>query len=1194
MTGTPLAQNTSGTQGEQLTYYVGSAGPFGTYKIKVTSADLAATYTLSEYAPAYAPMTLELIKPNGLTAASTSTRGATISHTPSSTGIYTYRVSIASGWTQLYTLSQSYPILQYPAITMSLFNPQGDPEPVATDTSPSGLLSLAYSAADPGGAYRVDITNVSGFSTPLFTLITRSTSVDPVTQSGSLAAGGSASFTTVSAGTGTLQADLDWTQGQATATNTVSGSLGFGASPFDHPISVTSTHAPITGSLDWTTFGYTYDRGGCCIQPLDWSAVDLDVQGPGLIRIVGTWQNPTNANLTSQTHLNLSLYPPSDPDMTGTPIATGTPAGGQPQTLTYTVPAGGQVGSYRVKIASADLGASWSLDVTEPHYADLSLQLVNPSGAVVASSSGRPATISYSPPTIGDYTYRVSTTGFAAPSYTLSQSYPILAYANVVAKLYDSANVLRAQSSGRPGSFYFQGATAGTYRVDLVNSSTNIPVPLYTLVIRPPATRTADLDLQLLNAAGSVVAEPADHSVNPESLAYPNAPAASYTLRVIARRYAASFTLDHTTPSTQSVSTTYDAAGRTATQVDAAGTKSFAYDAADRLTGLTLPAGGGTRSFEYFADGAAKKITDPTGVQAFTYDRAGRLGTATDQAGVVTSYGYDAASNQSTITRAGVTVTSTFDDAERLVTRTAPAAAPGTASFAYDDLVDRTKVTAAAGDVDVREYNKAGQITDVESAPAAGAPPVVDVGFDYDAAGARINRQIYDGAGNQVPIATFGYDGAGRLTAETFTVAGVSKTQSYSYDAQGNRTQMTAAAGTTTSAYNPAGQLLRTEGPSGATAYLYDARGNLTKTIGPAGTASYTWTPDNRLASLSAPGKPVVSFTYDADGTRRTKTVGSATTTYAWEQGSPVSESTSGATTSYTYDDAGAPLTIKLASGAVYTYHYDEAGSVAQLTDAAHAAAASYTYDAWGNVVDQSGTQAVLGANSYLYRGAYGVRFDKETGLYLMGARYYDPVPGRFVSRDPADADLGQSSYLYAGNDPVMQLDPTGLSKQADSGTGLPPGLKYDWSWKIGRGDEDDARYLNRSIEDRPNKFFPFKVHGGAIRVGRRLLLKGRFGPGFFGVVPFTFGPVEVVTSNNSGFAFRSLAGHAEGRHGIIVFGVRRQRGNLMFQVHGYSPQIAAWQHSFRRLLIYGYWARMADSVRDYLRHERYLERYRA
>ena len=57
-------------------------------------------------------------------------------------------------------------------------------------------------------------------------------------------------------------------------------------------------------------------------------------------------------------------------------------------------------------------------------------------------------------------------------------------------------------------------------------------------------------------------------------------------------------------------------------------------------------------------------------------------------------------------------------------------------------------------------------------------------------------------------------------------------------------------------------------------------------------------------------------------------------------------------------------------------------------------------------------------------------RQDAETGLVYMGARYYDPVAGRFISQDPKLFDEKNihsfNRYAYANNNPYKYMDPDG------------------------------------------------------------------------------------------------------------------------------------------------------------------------
>ena len=58
------------------------------------------------------------------------------------------------------------------------------------------------------------------------------------------------------------------------------------------------------------------------------------------------------------------------------------------------------------------------------------------------------------------------------------------------------------------------------------------------------------------------------------------------------------------------------------------------------------------------------------------------------------------------------------------------------------------------------------------------------------------------------------------------------------------------------------------------------------------------------------------------------------------------------------------------------------------------------------------------------YGGAFGYQSDGDSGLMLLGHRYYDASTGRFLSRDPVGD--GSNWYVYCGNNPILNADPTG------------------------------------------------------------------------------------------------------------------------------------------------------------------------
>ena len=84
---------------------------------------------------------------------------------------------------------------------------------------------------------------------------------------------------------------------------------------------------------------------------------------------------------------------------------------------------------------------------------------------------------------------------------------------------------------------------------------------------------------------------------------------------------------------------------------------------------------------------------------------------------------------------------------------------------------------------------------------------------------------------------------------------------------------------------------------------------------------------------------------------------------------------------------------------------------------------ATYSYDAYGQMTSMSSNTT---ANPWRFASAY----QDGTGLYKMGARYYDPLIGRFTQQDPIFKPLDPTSwnrYAYAGDDPVNNADPSGM-----------------------------------------------------------------------------------------------------------------------------------------------------------------------
>ena len=93
----------------------------------------------------------------------------------------------------------------------------------------------------------------------------------------------------------------------------------------------------------------------------------------------------------------------------------------------------------------------------------------------------------------------------------------------------------------------------------------------------------------------------------------------------------------------------------------------------------------------------------------------------------------------------------------------------------------------------------------------------------------------------------------------------------------------------------------------------------------------------------------------------------------------------------------------------------------------------TYEYDAWGNITNMTYTNKTLAdANPLRYRGYY---YDRETGLYYLQSRYYNPKWGRFLNADSyistGQGIIGNNMFAYCLNNPVNYIDRDGANAEA-------------------------------------------------------------------------------------------------------------------------------------------------------------------
>jgi RHS repeat-associated protein len=537
-------------------------------------------------------------------------------------------------------------------------------------------------------------------------------------------------------------------------------------------------------------------------------------------------------------------------------------------------------------------------------------------------------------------------------------------------------------------------------------------------------------------------------------------------------------------PDTGVTTKTYDPAGNPVTSTDARGkTTANSYDALNRITRAAFADGSAiTYQYDQGAGGIGHltAMSDAGGATTWVYDIHGRV-TSKRQAGgaltLTTSRIYNATTGQlaSVTYPSGSSLTYSYDAAGRVsaISHRRPdgATAALLSQIAYQPFGPAASWRQGNGASYSRTFDQDGRIARL----ALPSGDTIVLSFDAASRIAAIQE-------NGLPAKAFGYDALNRVVG----YASGATTQTYAYDANGNRTGFTEKIA-----------------PSGTVAltYSYDTKSNRLLGIGGSSKESFTYDANGNTLSHNSPGGDY-TFTYNARNRRTQTFVGAIDTTDVINGLGQRTEQTLGSTEHFVYDEAGhltgsynnrngdvfdetvwlADLPVAVLSGGQDRYIApDHLGAPHQITNTRNQVEWQWNHDPFGRGLPTGRFSDALRFPGQIY--------DRDARLHYNYFRDYDPNTGRYIESDPIGLAGGVNTYGYVGGAPVSRRDAYGLYQDpmitiADRNAGINDDsvAQQEQTWEM----------LNRARIDVSDYLANAALQAG---IGSELMSRSRFLP---------------------------------------------------------------------------------------------------
>ncbi len=465
-----------------------------------------------------------------------------------------------------------------------------------------------------------------------------------------------------------------------------------------------------------------------------------------------------------------------------------------------------------------------------------------------------------------------------------------------------------------------------------------------------------------------------------------------------------------------------------------------------------------------------------------SYDENGNLLTRTDAKGQTLTFDYDPLDRMLSSVSEEDVITYTYDGKQAMGRLWKVDSKAFQKQFEYDllgRLVQELKTLPYGGDF-LTQFEYVGLTENLSSILY---PDGLEVGYQYDNAGQMEQVPGYvesieyspigsvaqvDYANGMITTSVYAPDQLWRMT-DRVTTDGQTNLQSvsYVYDPVGNILQITDASDSIlaktssytyddldrlmsatvvdsadendyirTFTYSPTGNILNKSDlgsyiyedkhPQAVTGvgsdyFVYDANGSLTEE-----NEAYYLYDERGQMSFSKGGSAAVYYFYDESGERLNKLFDDNHAQAYVNQYYEAEVLKGELVDSSRYVYVGPLKVATVGSDDVVAFHHEDHLSGASVTTGENGQVLELVdYYPYGEVRIEQKNEGY--ENDYLYTGQ---ERDEETDLMYYGARYYDPVVGRFMSVDPWGGDLSNpqtlNKYAYVVNNPLKYVDPTG------------------------------------------------------------------------------------------------------------------------------------------------------------------------